>query len=163
MSQATRVCKTCSCELPLTEFYPNYSRPNTYKIHCKSCWYAKYKKGRETLDGVFLSMVKNARARSRQTGREFALVKEDIAALYKAQDGKCALTGEPLATTPRKKGTKEVRDSSTIDRIDPSKGYVKDNIQLVTMQANMAKNQWTTAQLVEFCKNVLRTVEKIDV
>ena len=38
-------------------------------------------------------------------------------------------------------------DSYSIDRIDSSKGYVKDNIQFMSMKANRAKNNLTSAEL----------------
>lgn len=38
-------------------------------------------------------------------------------------------------------------DSPTIDRLDPSKGYVKDNIVIISMKANCIKSAYTEKDL----------------
>lgn len=43
----------------------------------------------------------------------------------------------------------------SIDRIDATKGYTKDNIQVISKQANAMKWDSTKEELVEFAKGVL--------
>jgi hypothetical protein len=60
-------------------------------------------------------------------------------------------------------GTK-TKMSASLDRIDPKKGYVKDNVQIICNLANMMKNEATSEELRLFSNwalRSLRTVEKI--
>lgn len=74
----------------------------------------------------------------------------DLLTLYAKQGGRCALTGWELTPLVKCKNT------ISIDRIDNSKGYTIDNIQLVAAQANRAKNKWTNDEFIELCRAVAR-------
>ena len=74
-----------------------------------------------------------------------------------SQDFYCALTGEELEFTRGGQmwlGQWCNPNSCTIDRIDSSKGYVEDNIQLITWKANCIKRNLDNNEFIEFCKDV---------
>jgi hypothetical protein len=84
---------------------------------------------------------------------------DDVYYVGSSQDFECALTGQQLEFT--RGGTRWLGkwcnpNSCTIDRIDSTKGYVKDNIQLVTWKANCLKQAVPNDEFIEFCKDVAR-------
>jgi hypothetical protein len=48
----------------------------------------------------------------------------------------------------------------TIDRIDRSKGYTKDNICIVSMLANSMKNAASPQELFTFSKTIINYINK---
>ena len=48
-----------------------------------------------------------------------------------------------------------VNTNLSVDRIDSTKGYSKDNVQLVCMAANQMKNDLPMTEFIEMCEAVL--------
>ena len=74
---------------------------------------------------------------------------DDILEIYKTQKGFCNVSGEHL------KCVVGDENSLSIDRIDSSKGYTKDNVQLVTVIINRCKNDYSMKDFVDTCKLVV--------
>jgi hypothetical protein len=76
--------------------------------------------------------------------------------LWEEQKGICPLTGWELILpndTKKAFNTSDPRNAS-LDRIDPSKGYVRGNVRYICYMANIAKHKFTDEQLIEFCRAV---------
>lgn len=78
-------------------------------------------------------LLNSARARSRKYGYEFNLTEADII-LPKY----CPLLGIEMFVTESRKGSKH--SSFSLDRIDSSKGYTKDNVWVISHKANSMKS-----------------------
>jgi hypothetical protein len=84
---------------------------------------------------------------------------QDLKSQWEKQKGVCPYTGwdlVPRLTTKvdKNNNTKTNPRFASLDRIDSSKDYNPDNIQFVSYIANVAKNCYTEAVLIEFCKAV---------
>jgi len=83
-----------------------------------------------------------ARSRAKEKGIEFNLTEEDIFI-----PTHCPILGiELIPNSP------ERRCSISLDRIDPSIGYVKGNVWIISGQANVMKNNADFETLVKFGK-----------
>ena len=92
--------------------------------------------------------VKKYTGEMREVARDFDITTEFLIELWYKQEGKCAITGVKMKhkySTPH---------SSSLDRKDSSKGYTKDNVQLVCKSINMLKNDHTQEEVMDFIEEV---------
>jgi hypothetical protein len=80
---------------------------------------------------------------------DWGLTIEDASILLAQQDGRCALSGICLVTSG---DFKEI--TASIDRIDSSKGYTIDNVQLVHKDINMMKQAFEQSYFISLCQKV---------
>lgn len=72
--------------------------------------------------------------------------------IWDKQKGICPLTGWALvlkAACKAKGGF--IPNRASIDRIDSSKGYTKENVRFITLMGNYAKSTYTDQQVIDFC------------
>jgi hypothetical protein len=93
---------------------------------------------------------RSAKARAMKRGIEFTIVLEDVAI-----PSHCPVLGFALQSVHGAYGGKD--SSPSIDRIDPSKGYTKENIQVISLKANMMKSSATPEELKIFAEWIKRT------
>lgn len=121
-----KVCKKCS----------NRSTDNSHRgwhRGIRISWFNKFRSGAET------------------RGINWTLTIDDVADLMEDQNGLCALTGWDISFPDWGHSDKA---PASIDRIDNSIGYAKENIQLVVRKVNMMKQQYTQDEFIEVCKAV---------
>lgn len=98
----------------------------------------------------FMKILRNCKR------KPFFITVEDLKKQWEKQNGKCPYTGWKLKTP---KNTREslprTPDRASLDRIDSSKPYTKDNIQFVSLMAQYAKNTWDDQELKDFCEAVV--------
>lgn len=56
-----------------------------------------------------------------------------------------------------------INTSPSLDRIDINKGYIKGNVQVISMKANTMKNSATFEELKMFTKNILNYIKDEDI
>jgi hypothetical protein len=72
----------------------------------------------------------------------------------------CPYTGVELVL-PKWKGVNNPLITASIDRIDSSKGYIKGNIQYISITSNLAKSNMTHQQMIEFCMLIIKNKKPI--
>jgi hypothetical protein len=157
-----KICPRCLEFKSFSNYYKNKSRKDGLSGYCKSChWKSSHSSpnrkkvaasyhNKKKLENPALFMWKRAKHRAQYDygGIEFSITVEDIV-IPKF----CPYLNVPFDNT-----TKDFAYS--LDRIDSSKGYTKDNIRVISVLANIMKNKATEEQLIAFANGVLRVHSK---
>jgi hypothetical protein len=76
---------------------------------------------------------------------------EDLYDIYIKQKRRCSLTNQEVIISSYSNET-----TASIDRIDSSKGYTKENTQIVLKKINVMKNKYKEQEFIELCKLVAK-------
>lgn len=159
--ETTKQCNKCSEYKALFEFSKNRATSDGLQYHCRSCdknyqtkrreqnreailQYGREYQSKRRKDFTYrLKMLLNAsKQRAVLKNREHTLTLKDIKDLYPT-DGKCPVFGITLEFNNA--GFRET--SPSLDRIDSSKGYTRDNVQIISWKANRLKSSATIEEL----------------
>jgi len=157
----TKFCSSCKEEKFLSEFTLNKAAKDGLQYKCKSCdlfyqtkrrkekaedlknYSRTYQKKRREAFDYRLQMLLNAsKQRAKLKNREHTLTLQDLKDKYPS-DNKCPVFGFDLEFNSA--GFRET--SPSIDRIDSTKGYTLDNIQIISWKANRLKSYATLEDL----------------
>ena len=92
--------------------------------------------------------VSDSKSRAKKKNIPHDVTKDDVAQMYMQSGGRCPYIKVPFIL---EKGN---RYNISLDRIDSSKGYTKDNIMIICDWANKAKGTCTPAEFLELCERV---------
>lgn len=111
-------------------------------------------KGYQEISGDYWSAVKrNALARK----IDFSLKIEEAWDIFIGQNKLCVMSGEALIFG---RHSDPEEQTASIDRIDSSKGYTRDNTQITHKNINMSKNKFNNSYFLEMCNAVHEFHEK---
>ena len=141
-----RHCRVCDKDLPIERFQ------GTRKV-CNACLYASRRANASKDHRVYLGIaLSQAKKRSKKRGYDdFSLTLDELCDIWSRQDGKCALSGIIMTHHLDSIGARKDFNAS-IDRIDPTKGYVRQNVQLVATRVNVLKSDLDESQLYWWVK-----------
>jgi len=170
-----KICKKCNVEKSLGEFHKDKRTKDGLYKWCKSCKkeydliYRKtdkiqnlykskeyrnrkkeYKKWRDMTDPREQLLI-SAKARAKKYNIPFNLTIDDI-----ELRAYCPLLEIKLERKQYGKVGSFNPNSPSLDRIIPSLGYVKGNIEVISMKANIMKNNASIEELKTFANNILR-------
>jgi len=120
-----RCCKRCEREMALLRFYDLKENP--------------------TLPRVLKSRLAASKSRAKKKNVPFTLTFEDLLAQWDKQNGKCFYTGLPLKI--KIESCVDNKEVVSIDRVEPDKGYSRENVVLCcdcvnTMKSNLSMEQF---------------------
>jgi len=96
-------------------------------------------------------ILRSARNRSKKYNIPFDLTEEDL-----VMPEYCPILGFKLEVSTSIRGNPR---SASLDKIDNDKGYVKGNVQIISLLANQMKSTANKDELIAFAKWVLSTYE----
>lgn len=99
----------------------------------------------------------HARRAAEKRGIAWTISIELLDRLWQEQGGVCPLSGRPLTM---KRGNRRPSNCS-IDRIDSAVGYVPGNVRWVRKEVNFAKQAMTDAELIELCRDIVGTADRL--
>ena len=108
---------------------------------------------RQTKGGHARYILKGCKKRADQLGISFDIVASDIC---DSAPDVCPILGFRLSWGERK--GKSTDNSPSLDRIDPSRGYIEGNVQWISYMANRMKSNATLEQLKTFANWILTNV-----
>jgi hypothetical protein len=172
-SNKTRKCKKCENWLDLSCFSTRVRMPSSstkdpdkkvptvyYREVCKTCSLktvknSKYsspeaRKKRHRKDPRIV-MLLHAKSRAKKNNLDFNIDLSDVII-----PERCPLLDIPIYVHDKHAGA----NSPTIDKIIPSKGYVKGNVMVVSYKANTVKNDLTIEQLELLVNRLKRVLDK---
>jgi len=106
-------------------------------------------KGYMELSGTTFNRYRQG-ARNRKI--DFNITIEEIWNQFILQNKKCKFTGIVLTLTDSNRDSYGYNDTASLDRIDSSKGYNKDNVQWVHKKINIMKMSMSDEELINWCK-----------
>ena len=151
-------CSKCNRYLSADCFCRNKSNKykdglNTYCKECQKEIETNYRKSLEedtSLEFNLRHSFCSAKSRAKKLKIEFNLTLDYIKYLYNVQNGLCAISGIPMSY---KYQDNTVDTRISVDKIDPKKGYIIGNVQLVCWAVNRMKQDMNLEQLLYFCRN----------
>lgn len=164
-------CQTTKSESEFTQSngksYVNMGLRKKFHPYCKSCNAQLAKERRKIgitnpgkitntpeehrpLMSMIRSKIHQAKDRARKKpSTSFDLDDEYLFDLWMRQSGKCKYTGATLVVTKSNPLT------GSIDKIDPSLGYTKGNVQWVSWAVNRAKGDLSELDFLGMCEAVM--------
>lgn len=109
----------------------------------------RHKRRVDSYNGVNISWFNKFEKNAKLRNLEFDITMDDVLKVYLDQEKVCNLSGIPIGWIPLGK-----THNISIDRVDSSKGYHMDNIQLVYPQINMMKYRYTQDEFIDLCRLV---------
>ena len=135
-------CNKCGAATLNSEFpYIISKRDGRRLSYCKDC---RYKQSRENLKANPKAAWKDkqSRLKNNRRGWDYNLPPDYLLNLWELQNEKCFYTDGPIVIS-----SEVLREAASVDRVDTSLGYVKDNLVLCQKRVNSIKHDQSVTEM----------------
>ncbi len=155
-----KFCSRCNIKHPHSAFSPQKENKDGLRGYCiaseiEAINHERLSTYNVYIDRIIGKMSSNAKSRKLSTH----ITADDIHKLYDSQEGICAISGRRMTHISKKRGNIKTHiinpDNISVDRIDSSKHYALDNIQLVCASINVMKSNNSDRDLIIACSAIL--------
>jgi len=152
-------CYKCKETKPVSEFPVYKKNKDGLFSYCKECKRKLNATNHTKPKGRAYKLLADARynKKGKRANLEKTLVLQDILPILEI--GKCELTGLPFDFIPSKNSFRNLY-SPSLDRIDSSKGYTKDNVRIVLSSVNCALGEYTDEEMLPILEAMVKGIKK---
>jgi hypothetical protein len=147
-----KVCSKCSVDKPFGEFPVHKKTYDGFDSWCKQCRREYRYEVKQSLDSFFRQKLTCIRDDKRKIFSDLTL--QQLIDLWNKQNGKCAISGSQMSHQRNKR--QHNMSNCSVDRIDSSKDYTLNNIQLVCWTVNRMKGENTQEELIKWCIQIIK-------
>lgn len=130
---------------------PSRQKPTVSKSRIAFC--KRRRKGFKGITGTYWCAVKY---HAKYRNMIISVDMEYVWWLYKKQKMRCALSGQKIFFPKNGSIKGRTYQTSSLDRIDSSIGYIAGNVQWVHKDINVMKQDWTEKEFIKICTLVAR-------
>jgi|688.fasta_scaffold1117476_1 hypothetical protein len=149
----TKSCAKCGEIKDLLLFFKHNQTSDGYHSWCKPCCKEGNDRSREkkyaTFEGRISTFLTSCKKNAEKRKNEFSLTREDLMEMWEQQGGLCCYTGIQMTTQAA------MPNSVSVERVDNSIGYTRDNTVLVCNGVNSMKSAMNGEDFFHFCKAVV--------
>lgn len=148
-----KVCNMCKCNKSEDDF--NKRNGGKYlKSICKDCEKIRRAEARSNdIRKYFIDIVRTSKQQAtRRKIKDHEINVDFLIEMYNKQNGLCSVSKIKMTHIA---GKGKVITNASIDRIDSSKGYTKENVRLVCLGINLLKMDATEEEFQNFLKQIV--------
>jgi len=150
-----KICAKCDKKFHISNFFRHSATQDGFHSWCKSCCKDGNQKSRQkkyaTFEGRITTLLNTCKKSSISRGnQEMSLTRENLLDMWNNQNHKCYYSNVEMNTQPN------LFNSVSIERINSSIGYTKDNCVLVCNVVNRMKSDIELNVFIKMCKEIAK-------
>lgn len=147
-----KICAKCGSKKHTDHFFKHNQTQDGFHSWCKDCCHLGNKKSirkkYSSFEGRIPTFLNSCRVSAQKRGQECTITYDDLLELWNNQSGKCFYTAIKMTTQPAS------HYSVSVERIDSSIGYVKENVVLICHVINRMKSDLDIETFQKMCRAI---------